>query len=229
MEIRNKKIIGIGIDGVIRNMHSGFDRAYRKSFIKNDSLVQMNEKFEYVPDSVVDEDIDVLQKMIDEKIHLPVDTFDLMNHYHFESKEEFDKFIEDYSFEILGSAPFFHRAMDAVNRLQALGEESGLFEILLLSTEKKNSRISTYHFLAKAGCKVGALKFVDEHSMKWDCCDIIIDDCPHVFESKPEDKISIKIKRPYNAYSEADLSFDSVFEIDDASLLKVLRPDSQPK
>jgi hypothetical protein len=219
-----KKIIGISIDGVIRNMHAGFDKSYRKAFIKNDSLVQMNEKFEFVPDSPVEDEIDSLQRMVDEKIHLPVDTFDLMNHYHFESKEECDKFFDDYSFEILGSAPFFHRAMDSINRIQALAESSGVFDVVLLSTEKSQSRISTYHFLAKAGCRVGALRFVDEHTMKWDYCDIIVDDCPYVFESKPAGKVSIKISRPYNAYSEADHSFESASEISADFIVKILKP-----
>lgn len=222
--MEKKKVIGVSIDGVIRNMHAGFDKSYRKAFIKNDSLVQMNEKFEYVPDSADTDEIDLLQKMVDEKIHLPVDTFDLMNHYHFESKEEFDKFLEDYSFEILGSAPFFHRAMDSINRIQALAESSGVFDVILLSTEKSQSRISTYHFLAKSGCKVGSLKFVDEHSKKWDYCDIIIDDCPYVFESKPEGKVSIKMSRPYNAYSQADHSFESAADIGADFLVKIFKP-----
>ena len=46
-EKRKKLIIGVGIDGIIRNTHAAFDRVYRKVFIKNDSLVQMNERFEY--------------------------------------------------------------------------------------------------------------------------------------------------------------------------------------
>jgi hypothetical protein len=218
-----KKVLGIGIDGVIRDMHSRFDSVYRKAFIKNDALVQMNDNFEYVPESEIgDAEEESLKKLVADKITLPVDTFDLLNHYHFETREKFEEFLEEYSFEIFGMSQAFPRAMDTVNKLQSFGEQTGLFETVLFSKDKRSSRISTYHFLAKAGCKVGCLRFVDEHVGKWDYCDALIDDCPYVFESKPQGKTSIKINREYNVYSDADYSFNSLPEISDGFLNKIL-------
>lgn len=217
-----KKILGIGIDGVVRDMYSRFDSVYRKVFIKNDALVQMNENFEYVPEAESTEEEESMRKLVDEKITLPVDTFDLLNHYHFETRDKFEEFLEEYSFEIFGMSSAFPRSMDAVNRLQTFGEQTGLFDTILFSKDKRSSRISTYHFLAKAGCKAGCLRFVEEHVSKWDYCDVLIDDCPYVFESKPEGKTSIKINRDYNIYSEADYSFNSLQEVSEGFLTKIL-------
>ena len=35
---KEKKILAIGVDGTIRDVHSQFDNWYRRTFIKNDSL-----------------------------------------------------------------------------------------------------------------------------------------------------------------------------------------------
>lgn len=219
---QRKKVLGIGIDGVLRDMHSRFDGVYRKVFIKNDALVNMNDNFEYVPETEQgEEDYKAIQRLVAEKITLPVDTFDLLNHYHFETREKFDEFLEEYSFEIFGMSTAFPRSMDSVNRIQVFGEQTGLFDTILLSKDKKSSRISTFHFLAKSGCKAGCVRFVDEHVNKWEHCDSLIDDCPYVFESKPEGNTSIKINRDYNVYSDADYSFNSLTEVNEGFLSKI--------
>jgi hypothetical protein len=41
------KKLGISIDGVIRNYLDAFDKQYRKTFIYNESIVEMNEEFQY--------------------------------------------------------------------------------------------------------------------------------------------------------------------------------------
>jgi hypothetical protein len=216
-----KKILGIGIDGVIRDMHNQFDRQYRKIFIKNESLVEMDENYDFAPSKeITDEDIKNIEKKINELINFPIDSFDLLNHYSFENKEAFDKFLyQDYAFQIFGSASQFPRAMDSVNFIQSFGEVNNLYETVLLSKEKDQGVMSTLHFLAKVGCKIKNIKFVPDHINKWDCADVIIDDCPIVFENVPKDKISIKINHMYNKWSEANYSFNSINEVNDKDFL----------
>ncbi len=84
------KTIGINIDGVIRNFADKFDIQYRKVFIHNPSIVAMNETDmtikEFTP-----EELEAIDRKIEEKtaelISLPLDSFDLLNHYKFESKK----------------------------------------------------------------------------------------------------------------------------------------------
>ena len=197
------------------NTYSGADKIKEEDFDRNNKLIVKRI-------STFNRFGDKIEEIEKEKIHLPVDTFDLLNHYSFPDKESFDKFFFDNAFEIFGSSSQYPRSFDVINRLQGFGEMSGLFDVVLLSKEKEMQISSTYHFLSKSGCKIKNIKFINEYQEKWNHCDVIIDDCPTVFENKPEGKISIKINQEYNVYSEVDYSFNSVNEINEKFLLKIL-------
>ena len=192
------KTLGVSLDGVIRDIHSKFDDVYRKVFIKNDSLIKADESFSYVLPAQEGEDNDynALEKLIKEKIHLPV-TSSLQNHYHFDSIEEFQIFFQDYAFELFDTAGPFLRAPDTLNRLQGFGKVNGLFDTVLLVKGNDKIVTSTYHFLAKIGCKINKVVFVDNDIDKWNYCDVLIDASPESFETKPENKTSIKITQDY--------------------------------
>jgi hypothetical protein len=86
------KKLGISIDGVIRNYLDAFDKQYRKTFIYNESIVEMNEEFQYKEPT--EQDLEEKTKKIEEKtkelISLPVDSPDLLNHYQFNEIKEFE-------------------------------------------------------------------------------------------------------------------------------------------
>ncbi len=221
---KEKKVLAIGIDGTIRDVYSQFDNWYRRTFIKNDSLVDMDDNYNYVesPEETDDERL-ALQREIDEKINLPLDTFDLLNHYQFENREDLEKFMyTDCSFQIFGSSHSFPKSMDSANFLQIFGEVSKLFDVVLFAKCKNTSIVSTYHFLAKNACKIKNIKFVDEYEDVWNFSDVVISDCPEIFETKPEGKTSIKISHMYNSYSESDYSFESISDIKNESFIKSL-------
>jgi hypothetical protein len=221
---KSKKVLAISIDGVIRDLYSQFDTWYRKAFIKNDSLVQMDENFNYLesPEETED-DFFAIQKIIDEKINLPLDTFDLLNHYQFENREELESFLyNDYSFQIFASASAFPKTMDSVNFLQIFGDSTNLFDVVLFAKCKDSSIVSTYHFLAKHACKIRNIKFIKEYEEVWDFADVVISDCPEVFETKKDKQKSIKINHLYNEYSEADYSFNSLNEIKNEKFIREL-------
>lgn len=230
-----KPILGISLDGVLRDFNSQFDKTYRKFFIKNDSLVQANDDFTQI--IVTDEDenqvteeqsagLKELDRQINEKINLPVDSYDLLNHYSFESKEEYEKFFQEYAFELFGTSGQFPRAFDTANRLQNFGKATNMFEVILLIKGTDKIVSSTYHFLAKCGCKTENVRFVENHIDKWNYCDVLIDDAPESFESKPQGKKSIKISHLYNSYNDADYSFDNASDLyNEMFWLKIFRPE----
>jgi len=210
-----RKVLGISINGVVRDFNSQFDKWYRKTYINNNSLVNVDESWNVLPDSQVDELRQAeLRKMSDEKIKLPVDSYDLLNHYNFDNKEQFETFInEEYPFQIYGGAEQFSRSMDFINMIQIFGAKNKLFDTVIISKEKDKAISSTFHFLSKFGCKIQRILFVGENYNKWNYCDVMIDDCPETFESKPDNKMSIKINHSYNVHSESDYSFNSVNEV----------------
>lgn len=219
--MKRKKVLGISIDGVIRDSHGQFDTWYRRAFIKNDRLVGMDDSFQYVEKEETEDEQQKIQNLIDEKINLPVDTFDLLNHYSFENREEMETFMYNhYSFQIFASAQQFPKSMDSVNFLQIFGDSTELFDVVLFAKCKDSSIASTFHFLAKHVCKIRNVKFINEYENVWDFCDVVISDTPEVFETKPDDKVSLKINHMYNNYSEADYSFESVSEIKSEKFLR---------
>jgi hypothetical protein len=221
---KNKKVLAISIDGVLRDLYTQFDYWYRKVYIKNDSLVQMDDNFNYVESNNSNEDEELkIQKEIDKKITFPLDTFDLLNHYFFESREDLNNFLyTDYPFEIFASANSYPKTMDSINFLQIFGENSNLFDVVLYAKCKDGSIVSTFHFLAKQACKIKNIKFIEEHYEVWDFADVVITDCPEVFETKPENKKVLKINHLYNTYSESDYSFESINEIKNKEFIENL-------
>jgi hypothetical protein len=210
------KIIGISIDGVLRDKLTQFDKMYRKKYIKNESIVKMDEYFRYVPEEEDEGENTRIQNIINEKIKYPIDTFDLLNHYHFDSKKDFLDFLDqDYVFEIYGSAPPVAKAMDKANKLQKIGQTNMQYEILLFSQEQEQAIQATYHFLAKSACRIKKIIFDNDINRIWDYCDMVITDNPNFIESKPNNKLTVKIKSDYNVYDQADYEFGSINEIDD--------------
>jgi hypothetical protein len=219
---KKKKILAISIDGVTRDLYNQFDTWYRKAFIANDSIVEMDDNYKYLESKGSSEEDELsLQRIIDEKINLPLDTFDLLNHYQFEDREDLERFMYiNYSFQIFASANSFPKSMDSINFLQIFGDTTGLFDVVLFAKCKDTSISSTYHFLAKNACKIRNVKFIEEYEEIWKSSDVVISDCPEVFETKPKNKKSIKINHMYNSYSDSDYSFDSILDIKDENFIK---------
>lgn len=233
------KKLGINIDGVLRNFHSQFDKQYRKTFIHNPSIVAMNEEDMTFKAYTEDEEAAIEKKIADkerELITLPMDSFDLLNHYKFEPKKtEMTKLeIEDvnytpieltprqaledflyetHSFQLFGMAEEYQGAMDAIHKIQKIGADTGKFEVILLSTLKGKSITATMEFLRKVSSRAKHISFVNTDEDKWEYCDVLVDIAPASFQFKPEGKTSIKINHSFNVWDAADYSFNHIKEI----------------
>jgi len=86
------KKLGISIDGIIRNYHESFDKQYKKVFVHNPHLVDMDEEFKLKEPSEqeLEERAVKMQKETENRISLPIDTPDLLNHYQFDEVPEFE-------------------------------------------------------------------------------------------------------------------------------------------
>lgn len=234
------KKLGINIDGCIRDFHNQFDKQYRKVFIHNPSIVDMDEETHtYKAASDIDEQ--ELEKRIQEKerelITMPVDSFELLNHYRFDSKsikmtkleatedvnyapieftprENLENFLyETYPMQLYTMADEYPGATDSINKIQQMGLSSGLFEVVLLSTLKGKAVPATYSFLGKTNCRIKKIVFLGSDSEKWDYCDAIVDIMPATFQSRPDGKTSIKINHLFNQWDQADFSFDNLKQL----------------
>lgn len=234
------KTLGVNIDGVIRDFHNQFDKQYRKIFIHNPGLVAMDEETHTYKPYSNDEELELENKIKAkerELITMPVDSFELLNHYKFDSKsiemtklestegvdytpidftpkQNLENFMyEEYPWQIFGAAEEYPGAMDTINKIQFIGLNSGLFDVILLSTHKSKAISATYSFLGKHQSRIRKVQFVGSDSEKWNHCDAMVDIMPATFQTKPEGKISIKINHLFNQWDKADYSYDSVKEI----------------
>ena len=138
-------------------------------------------------------------------------------------EEALDNFMyEDYALQIFGQTEEIGNAMEIVNKIQAMGLESGKFEVVLLSTCKRKAVPATYSFLALKNCRVKKLIFVNEDYQKWDYCDILIDVMPEAIQSKPSNKTVIKINQEFNKWDEADHSYETIRDLYRDDLIQTL-------
>lgn len=231
------KTLGISIDGVVRDFHAQFDKHYRKVFINNANIVEMNS--DMTVKERTEKDWDELEKKIKlrekELISLPVDSPDLINHYKFEEgialdgetvlspKEMLEEFINKYQFQIYGQAEEYEGACDAVNRLQAHGLRSGNYKTVFISSVKSPAIPATFHFLAKNASRIRNVIFVDEDYQKWEYCDVMIDCIPETIQNVPKGKTILKIEHDFNQWDQTEHSFKSIRDID-ASFMDSIFP-----
>ena len=222
------KTIGISIDGVLRNYFDQFDKQYRKTFIHNPSLVEMNQ--DMTVKEQTQEDLELLEKKIElrekELISLPMNSYDLFNHYKFEDttsidgetilspKEALYEFMyQKYPFQIFGKAEEYPGACEAFNRIQSYGLQNKLYKTVLLTSIDGQALTATWHFLATHNCRMRNFICVENDYEKWDHCDILIDCVPEVIQDVPSGKKIIKIEHPFNQWDKVDNSFKSLSEI----------------
>lgn len=222
------KTLGISIDGVIRDIYEQFDKHYRKVYINNPNHVEMNQ--DMTVKERTEEDWKKLEDIIahreKELISLPINSYDLTNHYTFKETLSLDgettltpeEALEDfmfnkYPFQIFGQAEEYEGACDAINRIQAHGLRNNLYKTVLISKTKSSAIPATFHFLAKNASRIRNVQFVDEDSDKWDHCDVIIDCVPEVIQNVPDGKQIIKIEHAFNKWDETDYSFKTIREI----------------
>ena len=202
-------IVGITIDGVVRDFITKFESVYDK----------------YYP--VEEETESEEQEEIKERV---IDTLDLLEHFHFkEGEEELNKLLYvDASLEIFGHAGEVKlNSVEHLNQLHNIIEDMGHTPVVI-SKELNNSKPATLFFLSKLSAKVNNIIFVRDYDKKWDHVDVLITANPTTLNCKPNDKISIKVINHYNKNCNSDYTIVDLKEIiDDKKLLgKILNTET---
>jgi 5'(3')-deoxyribonucleotidase len=156
-------------------------------------------------------------KYIDDKSELKredVTSFDLLNYFNFSSKKELYNFLYDEAaLEVFGHADqLFENLMTHFNIFLVDIEEEEEHTIELVSREYLKSIPATLFFLSKLGCRATNLRFVKQYEEEWGDLDMLITANPIALQNKPEGKVSVKIKAPYNTSVEADYELEDIFE-----------------
>jgi len=230
------KTVGISIDYVIRDFMSQFDKQYRKAFIHNPSLVEMSKDMTVKENS--EEELQLLEKTIElkekELISLPMNSYDIFNHYKFDNtvamdgetilspQEALDEFMyQKFPFQIFGKAEEYKGACETFNKIQAYGIQNKLYKTILLASNGGTSLPATWHFLATHNCRMRSFQCVENEYEKWDYCDVLIDCVPEILQNVPSGKTVIKIEHGFNKWDNAEYSFKSLSEISTSFLEKI--------
>lgn len=182
--------IGITLDDVIRAKTDKFFEIYKK---------YVNEDFDYDSLSLTTNNLYELTK--------------------FSGKKEYNKFLyEDYTFEIFGEADMVEPLLDkklnlwhiSLNDNENIDEE---MELILTNPMEYNASIGySYFFLSRMATRIREVYFPLDSDTTWDKCDILITADPKLLRSIPNNKVAIKINKPYNKEINGEniLSFDSL-------------------
>jgi 5'(3')-deoxyribonucleotidase len=178
--------IGISINEVLRDTLSQLDYTYSKYISEKETTVTRDE----------------------------ITSFDLTKHFEFESTKQLNRFLfDEASLEIFGHADqMFENLMTKFNMFLVDIDEEEEHTIELVSREYLKSIPSTLFFLSKLGCRATNIRFIKQNEDEWDGLDILITANPVALENKPDNKISVKIKAPYNSNSVADYELSSILE-----------------
>ena len=180
----------------------------------NDVLRDFTRQFANMYKKIVDPSFDIAYENIND--------FNLINIFPFYDNNGnidtmlFNKFkYEDCSFEIYGRAEAMDRMLPSEFNLWTQNtmrnfDDDKLPEIIIFSPFEMNLSIqSTLSFLARFGIRTRKIMFPSDSFKMWEECDIMITANPNLIEATPENKISFKIKTPYNIDVKGTYNFDS--------------------
>lgn len=224
--IKNKPIISIDIDEILRNTWIQFDRMYVQEF-GEEGIPEEEYVFDYfntykweggietvnILKDDAPEDISPKDYQVDEKGESLADPFLFKKEEkEYTAKEQFEKFMyEDYVFEIFGSAPQMYRGLDL--HLNQFIKEFKDCEINIVSKENEFSIPPTLFFLSKTMVRFKKYIFYNDYDEYWNDCDVLITTNPYLLENKPEDKTVIKLNRPYNKDIECENEYIQLYDL----------------
>lgn len=206
--------VGIDLNNVLRDTFGKFTQLYQKNLIE--------ENYEEFADPTYDLDESGNTELnevrvFEYKMSLPIDTFDLQNHFKFQSDEEFYSFMyEEFPMQIFG-----HAGSSENNTFNLLNdfyiEQRDQNDIIIISEEAGKAKPATLFFLSKFGCLIEKIRFYSKSTKDsiWDDIDILLTANPELLLNYPTEKIVIKFETEYNKNINSEHIIKSLSELTD--------------
>lgn len=139
---------------------------------------------------------------------------DMQAVFPFKSQQSYFNFVyNDFAFELYGKCGTCTKNLGAElndwteKKIKDLDIDEDI-ELMFVSTMEYGLSIgNTYFFLSKLATKIREVYLPTDSTTIWDKCDVLITANPKLLESKPDGKVSVKIKTDYNKESDADYTF----------------------
>jgi hypothetical protein len=214
----------VSINGVLRNLIQKFDFHYQDHFLDTDVIIDIDEAQQENPP-------------FEYKINYPIQNDNLLNHYLFESKEEYEYFLYiEFPLEIFGYAGVsYPTAISDLNKLiyshyetnesfsssgsagsYGFSETKNINFTVIGLDELGKSKSSTLFFLSKNGFLGNNIKFILSKDIdnEWKKCDMWITDNKDIIDRCPTDKKVIKFNTEYNQYFTHNIEINNLSKID---------------
>jgi hypothetical protein len=205
--------IGIELNGVLRDTIGKFKQIYEKHLIEN--YQDMFTEKTYKLDESGNTELNNPPEPFNYKVISDVTSFNLLNHFAFQSGEElYDFMYNDHTMEIFGHAGSVEiMGMNDFNDFYL--EYRDKHDIIVISDEIGKSKPASLFFLAKFGCLVESVKFYNEITINsmWDSIDVLLTANPNLLLNHPENKITIKFKTSYNENVHVKHEISSIKEL----------------
>lgn len=187
-------IIGVELNGVLRNTLKKIQEEYEKWYV--DNPFREEEDFEY-------------------KVISPVNSLELINHLSFPSKDDlYDFLYKEHTMEIFGHAGSVETSgmYDLNDFYFDMRDE---YDVIITSDEIGKSKPASLFFISKFGCQIETIKFYSEPTINslWDSINVLLTANPNLLLNHPEDKIVIKYNTSYNSDIETKYSISSIKEL----------------
>lgn len=195
--------IGIDLNNVLRDTFGKFTQLYQKNLIDEYEEQFLNSKFNL--DISGGTEIEEISKFKYE-INLPIDSYDLRNHFKFQNEEEMYSFMyEEFVMQIFGHAGSTELStFNDLNEIYLNHRDSSDFYII--SSEIGKSKPASLFFLSKFGCLIERIFFFSNVTINdmWKEINVLLTANPELLLNHPDNVIVIKYETEYNknVYSE---------------------------
>jgi uncharacterized HAD superfamily protein len=179
----NEKVLGIDLDGVLNDFAESFNCVYSKCFPGN----------KFIPSNQVSD----------------------WYWYHSLDYNGMDpyKWIDDHRYEMWKNSKPYVGAVETMREVYEYTQNNGILVRIVTCQPGKNAQQGAMDWIRKYKIPYDDISFVPRSLDKWDQSDVQVDDAPHVLDSKPMDKVSIRVIQRWNLGNEGD------FNISDITLL----------
>jgi hypothetical protein len=209
------KRIGIEVNGVLRNTIDKFKQLYEKHMIENYESENSNQTFEIdlSGNTKLDETIhDFIYEIVE-----PIDSYELKNHFKFQSDEELFSFMfEDFPMQLFGHAGSTETfTFNDLNEFYLKNRDE--YEIYIISDEIGKSKPATLFFLSKFGCLIENIKFYSNATLEdmWNTIDVLLTSNPNLLTDVPQNKTTIQYLTDYNRNIECEYKIEKLGDFDE--------------
>jgi hypothetical protein len=214
--------IAIDLNGVLRDTFGKFTQLYQKHMIDEYQDQFTNETYKL--DQSGDTEIETITEFKYET-NLPINTYNLQNHFKFQNEEEFYSFMyEEFPMQIFGHAG--STELSTLNDLNEIYlEYRDKNDFYIISNEIGKSKPASLFFLSKFGCLIERIFFYSNSTINdmWNEINVLLTSNPELLLNHPEDVIVVKYETEYNKNISSNYTIKKIKDF--SQLLKQLNHD----